>query len=116
MELTPSDEEKTMAMLCHLASFAGYFVPIVGNIVGPLIVWQLKKEGSAFIDHHGREAVNFQLNICVYLTILLPLCLFLVGIPFAIAVTLASLVLTIVAAVKARDGESYRYPFTIRLV
>lgn len=116
MELNPSDEEKTMAMLCHLAALAGYFVPIVGNIVGPLVVWQIKKEGSDFIDQHGREAVNFQLNICVYLTIAAPFCIILIGIPFVIAISLASLVLSIVAAVKAKDGESYRYPFIIRLV
>ena len=56
------------------------------------------------------------MNICVYLTIAAPFCIILIGIPFVIAISLASLVLSIVAAVKAKDGESYRYPFIIRLV
>lgn len=80
------------------------------------MVWQLKKAEMPFVDDQGREALNFQ--ITVSLALLACVLLMVVGIGFLLlpVVGIAALVLTIIAAVKANDGERYRYPFTLRLI
>lgn len=110
-------------MLCHLAAFSGVIVPVpFMNIVGPLIVWQLKKD-SPFVDAHGKEALNFNISIAIALAVLIAvgtiLMVILVGLLFYLAaaiISLAAIVLVIMAAIKASKGEYYQYPFIIRFV
>ena len=112
----------TMAMCCHLASFAGYFGNGIGCVVGPLIVWLIKKDEMPAVDEHGKEALNFNLSVLIYSLIsvglvILTFGLFLViAIPFWIALAILHFVCTILAAIKANNGEFYRYPFTMRLI
>lgn len=115
MDTTPSSDEKTMAMVCHLLGLVGYVIPF-GNIVAPLVLWQMKKEGSAYIDYHGKEAVNFQIALTVYIFIAALTIMVLIGFVLAPLVGIAGLVLMIMAAIKAKDGEHYRYPFIFRLL
>lgn len=115
MDTTPTNDEKTMAMVCHLLGLVGYIIPF-GNIVAPLVLWQMKKEGSAYIDYHGREAVNFQISLTVYMFIAALSILVLIGMVLAPAIGIAGLVLMVMAAIKAKDGENYRYPFIFRLL
>ena len=61
--------EKNNAFLIHLSAFTGYFIPL-GSILIPLIVWNLKKDESEFVNHHGKEAVNFNLSFLLYYTVL----------------------------------------------
>jgi uncharacterized Tic20 family protein len=115
MDTTPSSDEKTMAMVCHLLGLVGYVIPF-GNIVAPLVLWQMKKEGSAYIDYHGKEAVNFQIALTVYIFIAALTIMVLIGFVLAPLVGIAGLVLMVIAAIKAKDGENYRYPFIFRLL
>jgi uncharacterized Tic20 family protein len=115
METTPSSDEKTTAMICHLLGLVGYVIPF-GNIVAPLVLWQMKKEGSPYIDYHGKEAVNFQIALTVYIFIAALSIMVLIGIVLAPLVGIAGLVLMIMAAIKAKDGENYRYPFIFRVL
>jgi uncharacterized Tic20 family protein len=115
MDTTPSSDEKTMAMVCHLLGRVGYVIPF-GNIVAPLVLWQMKKEGSAYIDYHGKEAVNFQIALTVYIFIAALTIMVLIGFVLAPLVGIAGLVLMVIAAIKAKDGENYRYPFIFRLL
>ena len=108
-------DERMWGMLCHLSTFAGYLVPF-GNILGPLVVWLVKKDEYAFVDDQGKEALNFQISITIYSLVSGVLILALIGIPLLIAVILFSVVMTVIAAIKANGGEYYRYPLTIRLV
>ena len=108
-------EERNMALLCHLISFVGFFVPF-GNIVGPLVVWLVKREQSPFVDHHGKEALNFQISLTIYALASLLLMLILVGFLLLPAVVVFGIVMVIIAAVRANEGVEYRYPLTIRLV
>lgn len=103
------------AMFCHLAALAGYLIPF-GNIIGPLIVWQVKKEDSPFIDEHGREAVNFQICCTIYLLVAAMSIVVVVGFAVVPLVIVFQIALTIVAAIKANSGESFRYPFIFRVV
>ncbi len=108
------NEEKNWGMACHLAAFAAFVFPTGGSILGPLIVWLMKKNESPFVDAQGKESLNFQLSIFIYLIISGLLCFVLIGFPLVFLVLLAGLILPIIGAVRASNGEYYRYPFTIR--
>ena len=108
-------EERTWAMLCHLATFAGFLIPF-GHIVAPLVVWQIKKGESTFIDFNGKEAVNFNISVTLYGAIAALSMLVVVGIILLPAVVITGIVLAIIAGVKASNGEIYRYPFIIRFI
>lgn len=112
--LLSAGSSTTLAMLCHLSTFLGVsLLPVAGFVVGPLIVWLTQKD-DPFIDHHGREAINFQLNMLIWYGVSLVLCLALVGFFMLPAVALYSVVMTIIASVKAASGEHYRYPLILR--
>lgn len=115
MESSASSDEKTMAMFCHLAGLVGYIIPF-GNIIGPLVLWQMKKEGSAYIDYHGKESVNFQIALTAYMIVAGLLCMVLIGFLLLPVVGIGGLVLMVMAGIKAKDGEMYRYPFIFRLL
>jgi hypothetical protein len=110
-------EERNWAMLCHLSGFAGYLCVIpFASIIGPLVVWLLKKDTSAFVDEHGKESVNFQITMSIAYAIALILCLLVIGIFILPLLGLWLVVMVIVAAIKASSGEHFRYPLTIRFV
>ena len=111
----PQGDERNLAVLAHLATFAGYLVPF-GNILGPLVIFLVKKDDSPYIRHHAAEALNFQITVTILAVVFLILCFVLIGFPLLLVLMVADLVLTIVAAIKASDGVHYRYPMCMRLV
>jgi len=112
----PHDSDERMwAMFCHLSTLAGYVMPF-GNIVGPLVVWMIKKDEYPLVDDQGKEALNFQISITIWMIISLLLCFLLVGIPILIGLGIFDLIVTIIAAVQANSGNYYRYPLTIRFI
>ncbi|GIZ13731.1 DUF4870 domain-containing protein [Pseudomonas sp. NCCP-436] len=112
---TPGREARQWAMFCHFAAFLGLIVPF-GNLLGPLIVWQLKKDLDPFVDAQGKEALNFQISVALATLLCFVLMVVVIGFPLLLLVCLAALVLTIIAGIKANDGQDYRYPFSWRLV
>ncbi len=112
----PTAEERKWAMLCHLSALSVYIGLPFGNILGPLIVWLIKRDDSPFVDEHGREAINFHISMAIYVVIATVLCVILIGIPILLALVIASFVCIIIATVRASDGRSYQYPMTIRLL
>lgn len=110
-----SQDEKTWGMLAHLSSLVGFIIPL-GNILGPLVVWLVKKDTMPFVADQGKEALNFNITVLIGIIIGFILTFVLIGLLVLIVVGLAWLVLTIMAALAANKGESYRYPFTLRLV
>ena len=112
---TPSKEVRQWAMLCHFAAFFG-LIFLFGNLLGPLIVWQLKKEVDPYIDAQGKEALNFQITVAIAAMICFLLMVVIIGFPLLMLVGVGALVLTIIAGVKVNDGVGYRYPFTWRLI
>ncbi len=103
------------AMLCHLSALSTFIIPF-GSLLGPLIVWQLKKNEFPIVDDQGKEALNFQITTLIAMIVSLILVFIAIGIVLLIAVGIASLVFTIIAAIKANNGETYRYPFCLRLI
>jgi uncharacterized Tic20 family protein len=110
-----SRDARMWAALCHASAFAGFVVPF-GNLAGPLVLWLLKRNDYDFVDHHGKEAVNFQIGLSIYLAISTVLVFVLIGIPLFAAGLVFGVVVTIIAAVRANDGKPYRYPLTIRFI
>lgn len=106
---TPPKEARTMAMLAHVLG-------IVTGFVGPLIIWLLKKDENAFIDDQGKEALNFQITIAIAMLVSGLLMFACVGFFLVPAVAVLNLILCIMAAMKANEGISYRYPMTLRLI
>ena len=111
----PSYEARQGAMLCHLAAFLGFVFPF-GSVVGPLILWQMKKEKDAFIDDQGKEALNFQITVAIAWLVCMVLGFVVIGFLLMLVLVVAALVLTIIGGVKANNGTAYRYPWTWRLV
>lgn len=104
--------ERTYAMWTHLLLLAGVFIPVVPT----LILWLVKREQSVFVDDHGKEAVNFQISIWLYLLIGGLLSMICIGIPLVIVACGLAIVGMIIAAVAAHRGQYFRYPMSIRLV
>ena len=111
----PSQEVRQWAMFCHLSALLGIWIPF-GNLIGPLILWQMKRESDPFIDAQGKEALNFQITVAIAATISFFLILVVIGFFLLGLIAIAGLVLTIIAGVKANEGVPYRYPFTLRLI
>lgn len=121
------------AFLLHLSAFFGYLFPF-GGVVAPLVFWELKKRESKFLDNNGKEAVNFNLSYLLYSFILgmsiLPFAFHSIfsglhHLPLFGIISMASLVgilamvkfvLIIYAAIKANQGEVYKYPLTIKFI
>ena len=113
--LAPDQNARQWAMFCHFAAFLGLVFPF-GNLIGPLIVWQLKKDMDPFVDAQGKEALNFQISVALASALCFLLMLVVIGFPLLVLVGLVALVLTIIAGIKANEGQNYRYPFALRLL
>jgi uncharacterized Tic20 family protein len=108
-------DEKTYAMLCHLTGLAGLIVPL-GNVIAPLVLWLIKKDTMPFVDDQGKESVNFQISVTLYLLLCIPLLFVLIGIPLMILIGVGAVIFAILATIKANEGIAYRYPLTIRFI
>ena len=111
-----SAEVRNWCVLCHASALAGLFFHFLGHLLGPLIVWLIKRADSPEIDAAGKESLNFQISMLIYDIIAGILCIVLIGIPILIALWVLNTVFVIIASVKTSNGEFYRYPFTIRLI
>src|SRR5919198_6248442 len=111
-----SSDVRTWCVLCHASALLGLFFHFLGHILGPLVVWLIKRGDSPEIDAHGKESLNFQISMLIYDVIAFILFIFLIGIPILIGLWILNTVLVIIASLKASEGKFYRYPFTIRLI
>jgi uncharacterized Tic20 family protein len=109
-------EARKWAMICHLSALVGLLGNGIGFLIGPLVVWLIKREDDPLIAEQGKEAVNFQLTMFLAMFVSALLALVLIGIPMLIAVALMMIINPIIAAVKTSDGDHYRYPISIRFL
>jgi len=107
---TRQGSDKIWSMLSHLSALLG-----VGFVL-PLVVYLAMRKESEYVAANAREALNFHISVLIYSLCCLPLVLILVGIPLLLVIGVGSLVLAIIATVKASNGVRYRYPLTLRLV
>jgi uncharacterized protein len=126
-------DERSCAMLCHVAVLAAMVVPF-GHIIGPLVAWLAKREQYPLVDDQGKEALNFQISMTIYTVLILvvfvvglieiisgqvedtvPLTLLLSGAALVL-LGIINVVLIVIASVRSYRGERYRYPLSIRFV
>ncbi|MDQ6860182.1 MAG: DUF4870 domain-containing protein [Verrucomicrobiota bacterium] len=107
---------RSWAAFIHASALLGVFIHFPGHLIPPLILWLMKRNESAELDAHGKEAVNFQLSMLIYNAIAAVFCLILIGLIALPVLWVLNTILVIIAAIKASDGELYRYPMTIRFI
>jgi uncharacterized protein len=112
----PTQDERSWGMFAHLSAFAGLIFPLVGSIVGPLLIWLAKRDQSAFVAEQGKEALNFNISVALGAIICGVLVYVFVGILLGVALFIYWLAMTILAGIRAGEGVRYRYPISVRLV
>ena len=140
------ETQNNNALFIHLSALSNLFIPL-GNLIFPIVLWQAFKKEGAYVDHHGKEAVNFNLSFFIYsITVVIIFIASILGVIFnsvqmndmenpdqlfdvlfssggifislfiLILLGIFKFVLIILAAIKAGQGELYRYPLTIRFI
>ena len=109
-------------MWCHLSALSGLIVPF-GNVLGPLLVWQMKKNEFPAVEAHGKAALNFQLTVLIALVatalagfILSFICIGVIFFFLLPVIGLCSIIFAIIAGLKANEGKDYKYPYSLNLV
>lgn len=120
----PDAEARKWAMLCHLGGLVSLFLPIpLSNVILPFVIWSAKRNDHPYIDVQGREALNFQITLAllaisfiatIFVLKLIWIGYLLVWMPSLIWI--AQLGGTVVGAIRAYDGERFRYPLILRFV
>jgi uncharacterized protein len=105
----PSSDEKTMAILSHILA-------LVSSFIGPLIIYLIKKDESAYVAEHAKESLNFQITMIIFYIISCVLIIILIGFLLIWLLSIANLVLVIIATIKASENKMYRYPINFRLI
>ena len=109
-------EARQWAMTCHLIALVGLLGNGIGFVLGPLIVWLLKKEDHPYIDEQGKESLNFQITMFIALLISGVLALVFIGFVLLFIAGIVMTVFPIIGAIRANEGVHYRYPISIRFV
>lgn len=102
--------ENAYLMLMHLSQLLGVLLPLAG-FVAPVIMWITNKDTNANVDLHGKNILNFTISYLIYSAVL---AITIIGIPLLFVLGILYLVFVIMAAVKANNGEYWRYPFIIQ--
>ena len=108
--------ESTWAIFCHLSSFVAFIGIPFGNILGPLVIWLVKKNEMPLVEVEGKSALNFQISMTIYTLIALALCLVVIGFLIIVPIILANVILVIIASVKTSNGEKFQYPCMIHFI
>ena len=111
----PDKEERTWGMLCHLVVLTGFIIPFA-SIIGPLVIWMIKRDEMPFVDDQGKESLNFQITMMLAMIVSGLLIFVLIGFVLVFVVAIFQLIMIIIASVKANEGVYYRYPLCIRLI
>jgi uncharacterized Tic20 family protein len=107
---------RTWGLLAHLSCLAGLLGIPFGHVLGPLIIWLIKKNEMPFVDDQGKESLNFQITVALAAIITSPLVCtgFLFFVP--IVVVIVGIVFGVIGGIKANQGVYYRYPWALRLI
>ncbi|HVF11445.1 MAG TPA: DUF4870 domain-containing protein [Abditibacteriaceae bacterium] len=113
---TQEQQSRMWGMLCHLSALVALVGVPFGQIIGPLIVWLVKKDEFPFVNDQGKESLNFQISMTIYMLVAGASILFLIGLVLLPIVVVVDVIFTIIAAIQANTGQPYRYPLTIRFI
>jgi uncharacterized Tic20 family protein len=115
-QVQPTADERTWAMIAHFSALGAFVIPVIGGIIGPLIVWLAKREHSVFVGEAAKEALNFNISVLLAGVVCMILVFVFIGIPLSVALFAFWLIMTVIAGIKASEGLHYRYPVSLRLV
>ncbi len=111
-----SKDEQNWVMFCHLSALSGFIIPF-GSVIGPLVIWLMKRAEMPMVEVHGKEVLNFQITVMIAAVVSMVLMFVFIGFLLLAVVAIGALILTIMASIKVSNGDySYRYPFTLRLI
>ena len=110
-----SPDERTWCILLHISALAGMIIPL-GHVIGPLVLWIIKKPESARVDRHGKAALNFQISSTIYVIGMAFLALIFIGIPLLIGYAVFWFVMVILATISAADEKDPNYLLSISFV
>ncbi len=99
-------------MLVHVSAFAAMIIPL-GNVIGPMVLWLIKKRESALVDRHGKAALNFQISSTIYLIVMVLLIFVVIGVVLLPLYAIFWFVMVIVATVRAADDKDPGYLLSI---
>ena len=106
-----NSDDRILAILSHILAI----VPGIG-ILGPLVIYLVKKDESSFVRDNARESLNFQLTIIILYILSGVLVLIFIGIFLIWIVGILNTILVIVASIRAAEDQVYRYPLSLRLI
>ena len=107
----PTSDERIMGILSHILAI----IPGIG-ILGPLVIYLVKKGESDFVTDNAKESLNFQLTVIIAYIISGILVVVLIGALLLWLVWIFNTILVIVATIKASENKVYRYPGNLRLI
>lgn len=108
-------DELQVCTWIHLTTALAPFTGVL-HLVAAIVLWQVKREGSAYTDDHGREVVNFQISLMIYSVVLGILGFLVIPLIALAAVWIVAIVSLIRGAVAASRGEIFRYPMCLRFI
>jgi uncharacterized Tic20 family protein len=106
---------RNWSALIHISAFALFVIPF-GNILIPLLLWQLKKDESPLITDNAKEAINYQITYTIALIISAILVIVLMEMPNLLIFVFFPLIFPILATIKTAEGKIYRYPFSYKFI
>ena len=124
-------EARTWAAVCHLSALLMLIGVPFGNILGPLIIWLIKRNEYVFVNDQGKSALNFQitLTLCIFALVssisllsvadrnlggtgILTISIFLI----VLGAGIMGIICTVIAAMKSIEGIYYRYPLAFEFI
>ena len=109
--LEHSKEAKMWGLFLHLSQFLGHFSLL--GYAAPIVIWQIKKDELPELDAHGKNVVNWMISLLIYLCVSAVLIVVIIGIPMLIVLGVLAIIFPIIGALKANNGEVWRYPLSI---
>ncbi|WP_338866703.1 DUF4870 domain-containing protein [Myxococcus stipitatus] len=109
-----SQDDKTMGLVAHIGTILGNFVGL--GFAVPLVLMLTKGKESSFVRAHAVESLNFQITCFIAAIIAVATSCLGIGVLLGLAVGVLALVFPILGGLKANEGQTYKYPFAIRLV
>lgn len=115
----PEGQARTWGLILHLSMLAGALIPLGGYII-PIVIWQMKKAEFPGLDRHGKNAVNWMITAFIFavacMVLIFTVIGAIIGIPGLWALGLISLAFPVIAAIKANNGEAWKYPLAFEFM
>jgi len=108
--------DRQLIVLTHLSQLVTFVIGF-GSLIVPLVLWLTNRDKVYEMNEHGKNILNFQISIVLYVFLCIPLILlFGLGIIGLIGIGIIAIVFPIVNAIKASNGETPKYPLSLSFI